>query len=283
MGSFEASATMPPHTQLDKTTRLQLGDHVSVAVAVFGESYARERGANPWHTEAVRDEGYVIGSNGSKWLIEFDDGEFSFDRRAISLISRPRAAPERAVSSRRSAVVVSNSDEEDEGVDEPQEPVPDSSEDEDWGAGEADHEGGEIPVVMFRGVDGAWRRDDSYGFDERARHNFTDQSGPRVNNLSSWENASIFAVAEHFLPVTYLQLMAAGMQDNTRSKFYAGDRSYANFTLSYYDLLQWIGVWMYMLAFPQTGPRRAYFQEPFAWGLSSTTSPCGVASSWRER
>ena len=116
---------------------------------------------------------------------------------------------------------------------------------------------------MFRGVDGAWRRDDSYGFDERARHNFTDQSGPRVNNLSSWENASIFAVAEHFLPVTYLQLMAAGMQDNARSKFYAGDRSYANFTVSYYDLLQWIGVWMYMLAFPQTGPRRAYFQEPF--------------------
>ena len=88
---------MPPHPQLDKTTRLQLGDHVSVAVAVFGESYARERGANPWHTEAVRDEGYVIGRKGSKWLIEFDDGEFAFDRRAISFISRPRAAPERAV------------------------------------------------------------------------------------------------------------------------------------------------------------------------------------------
>eukprot|EP00965_Chrysotila_dentata_P030293 1008265-Pleurochrysis_carterae.AAC.1 len=56
------------------TVRLKLGDVVSAAVGVFGEAYARSRGATPWTSEFVRDEGIVVGKEGNLWLVGFDDG-----------------------------------------------------------------------------------------------------------------------------------------------------------------------------------------------------------------
>ena len=55
----------------------------------------------------------------------------------------------------------------------------------------------------------------------------------------------------HFLPVAFLTDMAAKMQEKGRAKAAAGNRDYNNWTVTKDDLLQWIGVWIYMLAFPQ--------------------------------
>mmetsp|Transcript_10338 Transcript_10338/g.23050 ORF Transcript_10338/g.23050 Transcript_10338/m.23050 type:complete len:103 (+) Transcript_10338:484-792(+) len=48
--------------------------------------------------------------------------------------------------------------------------------------------------------------------DERAKHGFNDQSGPRLNGMSDWENASLFALAKHFLPMNYIGEMANLME-----------------------------------------------------------------------
>eukprot|EP00965_Chrysotila_dentata_P244226 6205839-Pleurochrysis_carterae.AAC.1 len=59
------------------TARLTVGDVVSVAVGAFGQHYARSRGAQPWTSEEVRDEGKFVGKSGSKWLVKFTDVEDS--------------------------------------------------------------------------------------------------------------------------------------------------------------------------------------------------------------
>lgn len=251
---------MPPAAAaLDKTSRLKVGDRVSTAVSTFGEEYARGRGANPWRSEAVRDEGVIVGRGNGSWKVRFSDGEYSLVRRALSLVAHGERHAEVGTTRRAPAVVESDDESENDRVN-PQAPTADSS-DEDEGVGAPEHDGGSVPST-FESRDEEWRRDDSYGFDERARHNFTDRSGPRIAGLPSWESASLFSLAEYFLPVTFLRLMAKEMQAVGKKKFYDGDRNYANFDVSYEDVLQWIGVWLYMLAFPQTGDRRLYFQEP---------------------
>eukprot|EP00965_Chrysotila_dentata_P091973 3036000-Pleurochrysis_carterae.AAC.1 len=44
-----------------------------MAVGMFGQDYARSRGAQPWTSEEVRDEGKIAGKCGSKWPIKFAD------------------------------------------------------------------------------------------------------------------------------------------------------------------------------------------------------------------
>eukprot|EP00966_Prymnesium_polylepis_P136358 3150876-Prymnesium_polylepis.1 len=57
--------------------------------------------------------------------------------------------------------------------------------------------------------------------------------------------------------------MAAAMQAKGLSKYNGsqGNRNYHNWKVTLEDLYQWIGVWIYMLAFPQAGSRRDYFTE----------------------
>eukprot|EP00965_Chrysotila_dentata_P161494 5333775-Pleurochrysis_carterae.AAC.2 len=50
------------------TVRLRKGDVVSVAISTFGDPYARSRGAVPWTSAIVRDEGEVIGKK--EWEAE---------------------------------------------------------------------------------------------------------------------------------------------------------------------------------------------------------------------
>ncbi|KAL1515411.1 hypothetical protein AB1Y20_002038 [Prymnesium parvum] len=59
----------PSAPSLDKTTRVVIGDVVSVAVGVFGQEYAEARGARPWRSEAVRDEGTIVTTFGSFALL----------------------------------------------------------------------------------------------------------------------------------------------------------------------------------------------------------------------
>lgn len=228
------------------SARLQVGDVVSVAVGVFddGENgYARSRGARNVQDQSVRDEATVVGKDGGKWKLHFeqDNTDHIFDRKAIHFVRRP-AAVDRESSS-------------DEDVARPQAPAVDSSDGE---LPDPDH-GDDVGTVD---ADNEWTRDDEYGVDARAQAGFMEQQGPRINNLADWEKASIFTLALHFLPLTYLTAMALQMEKNGQAKHSNGDRNYARWRVSLDDLIQWIGVWIYMLAFPQPGDRRAFWQDP---------------------
>eukprot|EP00965_Chrysotila_dentata_P085599 2823840-Pleurochrysis_carterae.AAC.1 len=86
------------------TVRLKLGDTVSAPVGAFGKKYAIERGARPWTSENMRDEGVVVGKEGSKWLVDFDDGEGAvlLATKALHFVRRPADAP--AGATRASAI-----------------------------------------------------------------------------------------------------------------------------------------------------------------------------------
>eukprot|EP00965_Chrysotila_dentata_P137389 4544442-Pleurochrysis_carterae.AAC.1 len=72
-------------------TRLRESDVVSVAVATFGEEYARSRWAAPWTCPLVRDEGRIVGKRDGKWLIKFDslNEPAVLLRKVLQFVSRP--------------------------------------------------------------------------------------------------------------------------------------------------------------------------------------------------
>lgn len=147
---------MPPrraaaHTVGDRQTRLANGDVVSVAVGCFGKEYAESRGARPWSTEAVRDQGTVVGRDGSFWLVRFGDGDHRFERKALSFESRPSGAEASGCSRSAPIVTQDDSDEETGGVASAQQPAVDSSDDEENGypaVGASDHEPAAVLMVV---------------------------------------------------------------------------------------------------------------------------------------
>lgn len=150
-----------------------------MAVGAFGREYARSRGANPWHSEAVRDEGIIIlGKVGSNtWNVKFTDGEHRFERKALQLVRRAAAQRDRG------AAVTREVDSESDAAEQLEEEQPvDSSDEEESPVGAADHEGaaGGRQVAGYTALT-QWCRDDDYGMDERAKHGFNYQSGPRLN------------------------------------------------------------------------------------------------------
>ena len=52
------------------------------------------------------------------------------------------------------------------------------------------------------------------------------------------------------------------MQRAGRAKANGPSDRWAQWCVSYQDLIQWIGCWYYMLAFPQPGDREEYFKTP---------------------
>eukprot|EP00965_Chrysotila_dentata_P138726 4588819-Pleurochrysis_carterae.AAC.1 len=60
----------------------------------------------------------------------------------------------------------------------------------------------------------------------------------------------------------FVRAMAARMTEVGRTKHEKGLPCYAGWSVSVDDLLQWLGVWVYMLAFPQAGDRGQYCEEP---------------------
>ncbi|KAL1504058.1 hypothetical protein AB1Y20_010468 [Prymnesium parvum] len=81
---------MPP------CVRFSIGDVVSgVAVGAFGRECARSRGANPWHSEAVRDEGIIVEKVDNKWKVKFADGVRTHSSaRPCRLCGAPQAFPQ---------------------------------------------------------------------------------------------------------------------------------------------------------------------------------------------
>eukprot|EP00965_Chrysotila_dentata_P173064 5710837-Pleurochrysis_carterae.AAC.1 len=94
------------------------------------------------------------------------------------------------------------------------------------------------------------------------RHGFRGDDDPRLNGLSDWQNTSLFVLACHFQPLELLGEMAAVMTTEGAEKAAAGMSGYGGWNVTLDDLLQWIGVWRYMLAFPQGGERSKYWEEP---------------------
>jgi len=83
-----------PSSWSSVTKRPKVRDTVSVAAYHFGIEYAKGSGAVPYHSEACRDAGIIIGREGDKWMLHFEDGkEKAFSRKDIWLLSRPAAAP----------------------------------------------------------------------------------------------------------------------------------------------------------------------------------------------
>ena len=255
---------MPPN----KGKALKVGDIVSVPATVFGQAWAREHFRSDWHTKKL--EGTVVAKgSGTAWQVTFpaatEDDEpmdISIPRKDIVFVSR-RAAP---------AAVV-DVDDELSSEDEPEKPMTavDSSEDDEDVAVDAffmeepEHDVKTGKKDSYKkDMMADWKRDDDFCFDQRAKFT-TAKDPPKLNGQQQSDEtpSSLFALGCLFLPMTFLTLMAAEMTELGQEMHRKGSAQFsAKWSVSVDDLLQWIGVWMYMLAFPQPGGPRVYWQEP---------------------
>ena len=129
---------------------------------------------------------------------------------------------------------------------------------------------------------GIWLRDDDVDVAQRA------MSGVHLNNtepslnLPNFESKGIFDFAKRFLPMerdertgemAYMDQLAAKMDANGKAKYKAGagDRHYKDWTVTVNDVLQFFGVWMYMLAHHQPGGREAFWRRYHTAAGSSST------------
>ena len=242
---------------------LKVSDVVSAPAACFGKSFALSKGvpAAGWERNTtVRIEGKVTakGKKAGEWTVNFGDDQAPEDWKRSTLVFVSRAdntatgaggpTPNAGNGQARKAAVTVDSSEEDEM---PGTGDCDSSDDE--GAGEPDHGDAGAPL------EGEWKRDDKYAFDERARQGFNSQEGPQMRSGEHGVPRTIFRMAMHFLPIVFLGLMATVMTETGLAKT---DVHYKSWLVTPNDLIQWIGVWIYFLAFPQHGSdRRAYFDN----------------------
>jgi len=245
--------------------RLKVGDKVSVkGLDAFNIDWLRTNYARNWQN--VRFDGVVGALVDGKWQIDFDDGETqTLTRNKVRYESRPASSGLLA----DTLVEVASSDDED-GADAAETPaVYDDSSDEpsdDERAPhppfEAEHErvgGAHVPATME-----GWVRDDGFPFDQRAKAGFDDDNGPKLRNFPDFQDAGLFQFALHFLPVGFMSELADTMTAAAKRKFEMdGDANCRNFQVTLDDVYQWIGVWIYILAFPQAGDvRDTYWKEP---------------------
>jgi hypothetical protein len=153
---------MPSGSQA-RVKPLRIGDIVSVAVWRFGEAYARSRVEDDnWKNEEVRDDGTIVGKDGDKWKVDFDDGESPQAWQCVALTFKSRPTQAERAQDRSS----DTSDAEENTHAET--PAPDSSDDELPPPDHGDDLGADNTAR------GGWERDDEYGVDERAKHGFTE-------------------------------------------------------------------------------------------------------------
>ena len=253
------------------TKALQPGDRVSAAAYSWGAAFAREKGDKGGRNDEVRVEGTVVEAQGNKWVCDFgDEDNIAWNRSELRFVSRSgEGDPARGTKRSRPAPREDSSDEEEQQAEAEADAThgcSDSSDAEDLEeqpVGRAGRPNHAMPGAGL--VAGAqWQRDDTYAVDERAKHGFNTKHPPAIVNMrGGFENAALFDCALHFFPMNYLEAMAAEMTAVGRAKADEGLRRYAGWIVTKEDLLQWIGVWVYMLAFPQlASTRRSYFQPP---------------------
>ena len=250
---------------------LRVGDRVSVAVKAFGEAYAKERAGRRWQNTDNRDTGVVKGKDeAGDWVVDFlDDEEAKGWKRKMLRFESREETPARPGATRATAVDRTGGDSSaDEGAAAEDGGAALDSSDEDEGVGEPVHDGADVEPVA---ASEDWTRDDLYGVDERAKKGVHDKSTPRFTfayEYGEWNKSSLFEFGKRFLPMNFLTAMATLMTAIAKSKYdedIAKGRKNTNYkmTVSVGDILQWIGVWIYMLSFPMPGgTRRDYFTTP---------------------
>ena len=246
---------------------LRPGDTVSAAAYSWGLAFAREHGDRGGRNDEVRVEGKVVKADGQKWVCDFgDDENIAWKRTELRFVSR-ESGPDATRGTQRSrpAPAADSSDEEAAAETEADaDSGNDSSEleeaEEHGRTGRPNHAMPEAGLVAGSN----WVRDDHYSIDERAKHGFNTMPPPAIVNMpGGFENGSLLACAKHFFPMNYLSGMAQEMTAAGREKADEGLRKFAGWEVTSDDMLQWIGVWIYMLAFPQqASSRRSYFQAP---------------------
>jgi hypothetical protein len=245
---------------------IKKGGRASVPVRLFGEEWARERAtADPrkvaWYSDELRYTGTVIDTNPQKILIDFEDGEeHHWWARKVCRAEGKTGGNGRSKRALPRTVVV---DEENSASDEPEsEPgADDESSESEAAADAAENEDCSDEAEPIDGGDlEGWVRDDDSANDERMRH------GCWSNNDAKWTPQStldgdedspqwFFSVCKSWFDEKFIQEMADEMQKAGREK----GVKWAAFKVTVDDLWQWIGVWFFMLAFPQHGDRRNYF------------------------
>ena len=262
---------------------LAIGDVVSVAVRQFGEEYARRIAGRAWASEKQRCEGLVVDKDGANWLVEFSDMDepVALKRHLLELVRR--GGEGRARPGDRNAPLQADSSSDEEALEGGQrqqrhqpsgdaptsaDTNPDESEGSDLSsdAAEEDEEGA---------AEGEWTREDNFCMDERARHSLTSKQAPALN-MRNYKEASLFSIIVYWLsPIlatsqgshdrqatSFLEGMAQAMQARGRAKASGPSDRWAQWCVTYKDVLQWLGCWYYMLAFPQSSDREDYFSSP---------------------
>ena len=265
---------------------LRDGDRVSVlGVDAFNPDYLKEHHPADWHR--IRFDATVLGfaEYSKKWRLEFDDGEVWHGvRNKIQFVSRP--AEEEGEQSKQppkppkkgkgkatvpapQVVAVESSDEE-QAAEKPKAPTGaafDSSDaepntDEEMPQLDEDDDSEAVKKLPTQATMEAWKRDDSYGFDQRAAAGFDSEQGPQMRELPGYDEVGLFKFALHFLPRGFIKELAEEMTKVGQVKYNEGIKNYYHWEVSEEDVLQWIGVWLYMLAFPQPGERSLFWREP---------------------
>ena len=91
-------------------------------------------------------------------------------------------------------------------------------------------------------------RDDGFQFSQRSRKTGDERKFERTLNLDGNATKGIFEYAKHFLPMVFLRDMAILMMAKGKAKHTEGKSDYEHWEVTLDDVLQWIGIWMYMLA-----------------------------------
>ena len=277
--------------------KLQPGDKVSAAAYSWGRPFARSMGDKGGRNAEIRVEGTVIKLTacGKKWEVQFDEEEpiIGWARSELRFVSRPGVAN---VQGSRPSAPLDAADDHDSSEDEPEEPADAASDSSDLEEEDVPRAGRPQHAMASEdlGGTGEWIQDNHFASDERAKNGYTEHSPPSVSNFTDgdWRGASLLQWAKHLLPMNYLALMAAEMTAVGRQKASDGQSKYAGWVVSTEDLLQWIGVWIYMLAFPQqASTRRSFFQPPLggygpAHNLQAVLLQAGKGSrglSWFEQ
>jgi len=255
---------------MPSSERLKVGDVISVRATTFGEQWAKDMYPSDWYTKKI--EGVVEGKTGSKWQLHFveeDDTVLNIvlSRKDIVFVSRP-AAPAAHLS-----FLVDSDDEEElaTAAEDGDAANTDSSAEESEGDREtffdeeADHEEKDGSRVDHKkDIMHGWKQDNDFALDQRAAvYETRGHADPVLKNDIDPTKVSLFELGKNFLPSAFLVLMAAGMTEKGRELARNGDARFSEaWVVSVDDLLQWIGVWMYMLAFDQPGGRAAFWTEP---------------------
>jgi hypothetical protein len=245
--------------------RLLVGDAVQFPATVFGVEWAKETYPANWHRTKLEGEIKGRTSNGKKWRVQVPADEEGEEPWVIELNRNEMTFKKRA------PAVEADAQESSGDEDAPEAMADDEDSSDDEGSNnndqffnlEPDHEvKSGTKEDHAKDISHLWVRDDGFELDQRALVNAGGKEDPYLKTIRDPSTTDLFTLGKEFLPVDYLTEMAAEMTIEGVSMAEKSDSFSPGWVVSILDMFQWTGVWMYMLAFPQPGDRRAYWTEP---------------------